>query len=234
MSDSNDTKSATSRQFLVNRPQDQLHDLPLRFRWEATRRHPYYLVFWRDALRYRRGDIGDDPDQQLLRYAAMLYLGAIHVSGEPVSPDISFEELDGDDMDPAFLSGAVQPLSLRAVVAMLVNALPPAERALVGALLTTSGSAEYGVADDDELRTLQKHTAITQLMKYRSTALDSYPDAPLFYIHMGASQRTIAQDVAAQVRRWKQRRGIKEKRVHTKKLASYLVLVQRDVEFWRV
>jgi len=215
-------ESGTSQQALVARPPDQLHDLPVGFRWEATRRHPYYLIFWRDALHYRRGDIGDNPDQQLLRYAAMLYLGAIGVCGEPVNPETSFDELDLDGLDPAFLSGAVQPLTLRAVVAMLINALPPAERALVGALLTTSGNAEYRVKGDDELCTVQKQTAITELMKYRSTALDSYPDAPLFYIHMGASQRTTAQDVAAQVRRWKQRRGIDEKRVHTKKLASYL------------
>jgi hypothetical protein len=82
-------------------------------------------------LLYRHGEVGDAPEQQMLRYAAHLMLGAIGVTGEPVSPDTSFEQLGGESLDPAFLSGAVQPMTLRAVGTMLINALPPEELAVL-------------------------------------------------------------------------------------------------------
>jgi len=44
----------------------------------------------------------------------------------------------------------------------------------------------------------------------------------MYYIHMGASQRTITKDVEEVTRRWKARREIPERRVHTKKLPEYL------------
>ena len=204
------------------RPQGQLHDLPLKFRWEVTRRHPYYLVFWRNALRYRQGEMGEEPEHRMLRYAAHMMLGTIGVTGQPVSPDTSFDQLDDDSLDPAFLSGAVQPITLRTVATTLIHALPPAELAVLGALFMNAGSEEYSVEGDDDRRFAQKMKAVSQFVQIPSPALDSYPDSPLFYIHLGASQRTIVDDVENQVRRWKKRRGIGERRVHTDKLPLYL------------
>jgi hypothetical protein len=59
-------------------------------------------------------------------------------------------------------------------------------------------------------------------MQLSNAALDSFPIAPLFYVHMGASQRTIAKDLGELVRRWKRKHSILERRVHTEKLQSYL------------
>lgn len=206
---------------LDGRPPGQLHDYPLQFRWEATRRHPYYQTFWQHAQRYRGGDMGKDANERLLRYAGVQLLGVIDVYGEPVSPERRFEELD-DSVDPTFLSGAIQPLSLRATVAMLISALPKAERAFVGALLSTSSSPEYALPDDDDTQSMQKRLALLHLLQTPSVALDSHLDAPLFYIHLGASQRTIIHDIEEQVRRRKARLEIEERRVHTTKLQSYL------------
>lgn len=194
----------------------------MRFRWEACRRHPYYLVFWSDALLYRQGATVSHPAQLLLRQAAMQMIGAIGVTGEPVDPAKSFEELGGCDLDPAFLSGAIQPMTLRSVAVMLTRLLPASERAVLGAILTTSASDEYALDGDDADRSFQKIAALCRLAQLASPAMDSYPDTPLFYVHLGASQRTIVQAVKEQVRRWKQRRGITERRVHTSKLQSYL------------
>ena len=36
-----------SKYGLVPRSRSELLDLPLQYRWEFTRRHPYYLLFWR-------------------------------------------------------------------------------------------------------------------------------------------------------------------------------------------
>ena len=207
---------------IVCRPPNQLHDLPVQYRWEASRRHPYYLVFWSQALLYRQGELGDHPAQQLLRQAAMVMLGSIGVTGEPVNPGTSFEKLDACKPDPAFLSGAVQPMTLRLVATMLINALPAVPSERFGNILRVSAADEYAMEGDDVDRSLQRWQALSHLSRISSPALDSCPDIPLFYIHLGASQRTIVQDVEQQVRRWKQRRGISERRVHTKKLQSYL------------
>lgn len=222
MTDSVESTAGPSQVDIIGRPPNQLHDLPVRFRWEACRRHPYYLVFWSNARLYRHSEPDIHPTQLLLRQIAMLMLGAIGVTGEPVDPAKSFEELNEIEFDPAFLSGAVQPMTLRSVAAMLINALPRAERVVLGSVLTTSGDDECTIEGDDPNRSLQARQALCHLDQITSPALDSCPDLPLFYLHLGASQRTIVQDVEEQVRRWKQRRGIAERRVHTGKLQSYL------------
>jgi hypothetical protein len=105
---------------------------------------------------------------------------------------------------------------------MLINGLPPAERAVVGALLNNAGDIDYAEPGDDENRTIQKSLALAHLARISSAALDSCPDLPLFYVHLGASQRSISRDLEDQVRRWKKRRGLGSSKVHTAKLADYL------------
>jgi hypothetical protein len=207
---------------VIKRPQGQLHDYPVQVRWEVTRRHPYYLMFWSNAALYHQNLLGDTPAQRVLRQVASLMLGAIGVIGEPVSPATNFEELCDGNPDPAFLTGSVQPMTFRAIVAMLINGLPPAERAYVGALLTTGGDHEYAMPGDDDERTAQKWTSLHNLGRTPSPTLDSYPDVPLFYVHLGASQRSIVRDMEDQVRRWKRRRGFSSAKVHTANLEEYL------------
>jgi hypothetical protein len=55
-----------------------------------------------------------------------------------------------------------------------------------------------------------------------STALDSYPDCPLYYVHVDASQRRIIEDVEALVRQWKERRNIPERRTRITHFDDYL------------
>src|SRR5262245_60990023 len=111
---------------IVHRPFGQLQDFPLEIRWEVTRRHPYYLVFWSEASHYWKNELGDNPAQKLLRHASALMLLSIGVTAEPVAPSTTFQELTTGKLDPAFLTGSVQPITLRSIVATLINALPPA------------------------------------------------------------------------------------------------------------
>lgn len=103
------------------RPPGQLHDFPVNVRWEVTRRHPYYLIFWNEALRSRRDPPGADSAEAGHRHVAMLILGSIGGFGEPVSPATDFPDLIAGAPDPAFLAGSVQPMTFRAVVAMLIH-----------------------------------------------------------------------------------------------------------------
>jgi hypothetical protein len=63
---------------VVSRPPGLLQDYPMRVRWEVTRRHPYYLIFWSNGLLYRQNLLGD-PAQSLSRQVAALMLGTIGV-----------------------------------------------------------------------------------------------------------------------------------------------------------
>jgi hypothetical protein len=149
-------------------------------------------------------------------------LDASGVTGEPVDPTTSAAALLGKDTDPAFLTGSVQPVTLRSMIATLIHALPPAELVVVGAIMRTAGDIEYAAPGDAAGRPLQKQKAMDFLMRMPSPALDSCPAAPLFYVHLGASQRSIGRDAEDQVRRWKRRRGIDERRVQINKLPLYL------------
>lgn len=207
---------------VIVRPQLQLPDLPVKFRWEATRRHPYYLTFWQDALRYRSGDAGVEPAERMLLQAAHLMLAAIGAFGSPINPGTNFEDLEDGSSDPAFMSGSIQPISMRAIATMFMRNMPSAELAVLGALFMNAGSSEYAVEGDDNEHSLQKLNAMTHLDRIPSPLLDSYADIPLFYMHPEASQRTITQDIESHARRWKARLGIDERRVHTNKLPKYL------------
>lgn len=129
-----DTPSPVGPDGLVRRPAGHLHDLPFDLRWEVTRRHPYYLGLWEVARLYRDHFQDLPPDRQVAAYAAMLVLVGIGVTGRPVDPATTADEILRAD-DPTFLTATVQPVTLRAMVAALLTALPPAEQVVVGALL---------------------------------------------------------------------------------------------------
>jgi hypothetical protein len=220
MSDTNVPVVSGQPDDIVRRPIGQLHNLPIKMRWEITRRHPYYLTFWERAQRYHRGDLVG-AEQQLLGYIATLVLGGgIGVFGEPVSPATPAMEITGNN--PSFLTGSVQPLTMRHLVSTILTGLPPADRAVVGSLLLNSGSAEYHAADNPPGQPPRALAELDQLAQTPSAALDSCPEAPLFYIHLGASGRSIVADMKDQVRRWQKKRGLTPSKVQTAKLPKYL------------
>jgi hypothetical protein len=79
-------------------------------------------------LLYRQNRLRDHPDEGVLRYAAARMLGSIGVFGKPFSPKTTFGALIEGCNDPGFLCGSVQPISIRAAVALQIHRLPPADR----------------------------------------------------------------------------------------------------------
>ncbi len=215
------SRDADVKDPLVRRPHGHLLDLPMAIRWEATRRHPYYLTFWEVARQHHCGGGVDHPVAPLLRQAALFMLGAIGVTGRPVDPATAAADLDMADPDPGFLSGAIQPMTLRNMALTLASYLTPAERIAVGEVLMSGCHAE-DTADSNEQREVQRMQVLNELAKLASSNLDSFPDAPLFYIHLEASLRTTTKDLLGIVSRFKRRRAIREKRVRRNKFAEYL------------
>jgi hypothetical protein len=209
---------------IVRRPEGQLRDYPIDLRWELTRRHPYYLLFWETASRYRRNELSDHPGAEWVGMLAAVMLGMIGVHGEPISPASNAEALREGNYDLSFLTGTVQPITMRALVAMLLSALPTHEQRAVSMLLSMASDDEHKVEADDENRTTQKRLAQMQLLKVTSKALDSTAEVPLFFVHLGASQRSILRDMEYQVRAWKKKLNIGTCKVQTEKLSDYLAV----------
>jgi hypothetical protein len=208
-----------SKYGLVPRDRSTLFQVPFKQRWEYTRRHPYYLLCWRDARAFLRGEVPPDSAQFETGFVANLLLGMIGVTGEPQDPALDFGALG--DFDLAFLSGTLQPLTVRAMIIGIVCQIAPAELRVISGILETLWSDEYAIPGDEDrrLRILRAQQMITRLA---SPLLDSCPVLPLYHIHMEASQRRIVEDVESVVSRWKKQRGIKEQRVHIDKLPEYL------------
>jgi len=206
---------------LVPRSANELVDLPLQYRWEFTRRHPYYQLSWQIARKYRRNEFAPGSIENDMGLVAMHLLGIIGVTGMPADPTLSFEELG--DTDPSLLSGSVQPMTLRNMLTLLIRALSPKELETVRAILEVAFNPEYAIEGDEEL-TLQKRKAQLYLTQIASSRFDSYPDIPLYYIHLDASQRRIREDVEELVRRWKHRRQIPERRIHIQEFKNYLAV----------
>lgn len=86
---------------IIARPLYQLRSLPIPYRWEVTRRHPYYQMFWTAARNDHRKQPAGSSEELALREAMVAILGMIGVSGEPPDPATEFAELEAEGLSPA-------------------------------------------------------------------------------------------------------------------------------------
>lgn len=149
MEDSN-VGNSTSRSWFLFRPLAAMMSLPVDYRWEFTRRHPYYLQFWRRAAKYRLAP-SEDARERMGEQAAALILGGIGISRAttPVDPRLGVEALGASDLGTAWAGGAVAPATFRTLAGMLLAGLPQAERIQLGRLLAES--AEYDSRDSVQM-----------------------------------------------------------------------------------
>jgi hypothetical protein len=185
-------------------------------RWEVTRRHPYYLAWWRYARDHYRNEPVGDQAESLLRQAAVAILAAISVCDTPPNPNVAFEQLSAEDLNPAWLSGAVHPITMRGLAALLIAALPKDTVGYVGAKLIEAA------CDDIEDEPPRRIKALSELSILDKPGLDAYPDEPIVSINPAASGRQVNEAVTQLLPQWKQERNLLEKRDRSDKYADYL------------
>lgn len=195
-----------------------VNQLPVEYRWEFTRRHPYYLSFWRPAREYREQPSTDEAIRNL-QQAASLILAAVNVAENVMPPDPrnDFATLGAGVIGSAWEGGAVAPAMIRTLAHMLLLLLPKEERAQLGRLL--SESSEFESSDHSQMGPFHQRLAALPGEIWKS-----YPVAPILSINLQASQRAITEAVESLVRRWKQERGITETRRRDDKLDEYLAV----------
>ncbi len=201
---------------VVPRPPSILMELSYEFRWEVTRRHPYYLRYWQLAQQYYQQP-STDLAQKGWQKAAVLILQAIGVSGLPPSPSASAASLCVSSLAAGWESGAVAPVTLRGLAGLLLMSAPPDLCAGLSEVFLACGSPS------DDLP--QQRWEILQLLReLRHPALDHVPSSPVVGINAGAPQRVIVKAVESLVRGWKEQRGIPERRRREDKVSKYLAI----------
>jgi DNA-binding Lrp family transcriptional regulator len=202
--------------WVVPRPFPILMELPVSFRWEVTRRNPYYLRFW--ALSHRHYEQPSQEDgQRAEEEAAVLILHAIGVNGDPPHPGASAEELGTQNLTKGWESGAVAPVTFRGLIDILLTDLPGEAQRAVGKLLIAT-------ADSTPANPSAKYQALLELQNWRVPVLSAIPNRPLFGVNIQAPQRVILKAVEKLVREWKSKEDIGETRRRDDKLEDYLAV----------
>lgn len=201
----------TLRKGFVARPLSVLQELPFEFRWEFTRRHPYYLLWWRYATNHFHA-VGEE-DHALQQFCPGLLYATLGVCGDPPSPATAYDQL----RDQAFLgsweSGAAAPPSVLGLIAVLMKALEPSVLEQVGNYLINASKV------DDESRQM----AIHRLLFLRDHPFRQRPsNVPMLAFNVQAPQRQINAAVSKYMQQWKTQSGIAEHRRRDDKLATYL------------
>jgi hypothetical protein len=208
--------SGAANDLLVHRPLFQLRSLPVPVRWDVSRRHPYYLLAWERARdHYRRVACANELDL-CLRQLAIAHLEAIGVSGEPPDPASAFSELESNQLQPAWLSGAVHPITMRGLAALLITALPADVLGELSDLFLQASSEE-------RLTELpSKQAALNELSMMRVAELDCFLDEPFVSINPAASGRQISEALNELLPKWKAERQLQEQRDRSDKYPEYL------------
>jgi DNA-binding Lrp family transcriptional regulator len=214
------TDPASDEPWFVFRPREILMDLPYAARWEVTRRHPYYLRFWQPALRHYTTPSADPEQRQQEDLAAMLLLAALGVSSAPPHPGSTAESLGAGNLSQAWEKGAVSPITLRALSAILLTDLAPDGLAQVGLLLVKCGAK----AAEEKA---EKFPFLQELLSLPYPELDTLPNRPLVGFNLHAPLTTITETVETMVRGWKEQQGIGERRRRDDKLDDYLAVWDR-------
>jgi hypothetical protein len=197
-------------QTLIYRPSQVLMRLPLKFSWEVTRRHPYYLHFWQAS---RTPVSGADSQAQAFHAVASALLLAIGFTGEPIDPALDFENLDEQQLLGAWGDGAIAPLTIRGFVGVL-TLLPSPVRAAIGRFLVETSSGSDDVPDRFQRRKRLSELAIPEL--------DQHPRLPMISVNLHAADRMILDAVRAQLRIWRRQFNVRAPRRHDALLRDYL------------
>jgi hypothetical protein len=199
---------------LLLRPTQTLQQLPLEFRWEVTRRHPYYQLFWQNAHRFRAEEL-NDPKDHVIGQMAVTILMRIGVTGDPPPPTASWESLQSGDLLSAWQDGALAPLTYRAMAGVLLTSLPAETRKSLAELLIKSTTS-----NDDP----QHHPfgLVLELMTKTDPILDCMPTRPIVGVNVFAPQRALVTAIEKLAKEWKQIAGINEQRRRDDSLQDYL------------
>ena len=197
-------------QQFVSRPIATVEHLPLRYRWEFTRRHPYYQMLWQLP-----GDTtGTVPASQ--RELAELLLSCVNVSGATVSPATEWEDFSPDESWSIWTDGALSQVQLKGLVATLIGVLSRDSLRSVSTLLWQASQLDESDRDAE-------YKLVKSVLHGDFPGFEDYLPDLTVTISASASEKSIAGAVAKIVQNYKSEHGIAPTRIQTgKKYDEYL------------
>ena len=201
---------------IVPRSPEVLQLLSPEYRWEFTRRHTYYLLFWKAAAGSDNSAEADSGSvEAMLKQAAQLMLANVNFVGQPISPGTSFAEIDEQELPHAWRSGAISPISIRNIFTGLTSVLPGDTQQAFAELLLQDASITEG---DSRAR----FELFSRIARGDVPGFDQALPGVGLYINPRAPMRAILSAVEEHVRELKQDLGITETRRRDDKLPEYL------------
>ncbi len=143
-------------------------------------------------------------------------LGGIGVSGEPPNPASTFSELGEADLNNAWLSGAVHPITLRGMAELLLASLSKETIGQVGLYFMEA------CVDESKDGPSKQELSMEKLMKYKAEELDSFLADPFVSINPAASQTKVSEAINDLLSGWKKERKLTEQRDRSDKIFKYL------------
>lgn len=199
---------------IISRPNSVLGLLPIDYRWEFTRRHPYYLLFWEQAHKYYQAPNGTELER-MAGQAAVVMLQAIGVTNDPIAPSAGPEELGLSAVAKAWQKVALWPMTFRGLAGAMLTELPTESRLAIGQLLVQSAQADINPLQP-------RYRLFNEFSQLRDASLDNVPIAPIIGVNINAPMKTIVEALEQQVRVWKDQAGVTEHRRRDDRLPEYL------------
>ena len=170
--------------------------LPPRWRWEAVRRHPFYVWGWARARRHRRAGSagallanaeGPTDREELADFYANIGVAKVGVTGVPADPSAGFGDLPEHFFPPQAGTAVYQP-PIRGLLAHLLLHLPDGELATVALLckIAVDAGGEGGPG---------RGAALDALAKVSGSALDRPIDGPFFHVDPFDRKQTVSAEV---------------------------------------
>ncbi|WP_437193699.1 hypothetical protein [Planctomicrobium sp. SH527] len=203
-----------SESWLVPRPSEFVERLIPQFRWEFTRRHPYYLMTWKQATRPPEFAT---PYEKLAFESAQMLLQLIGVHYEPIDPSLGYDQLGLDSlpMKSPWIKGAVSQIQVRGVVAVLARQLPRDTKIAVIQLLQKSLDVDFHNAS-------QEYELLTEILNGEHPNFQNVFGEQFVMINPEAPLRAITDAVGQIARQYKQTHQLAEQRQQTEKFQDYL------------
>lgn len=195
-------------------------EIPIEFRWEFTRRHPYYVMFWQLGHRLYAGECKDELEKGCARLASTLLLG-INVSGDPPPPTASFSELGAQQLASAWINGAVAPLTYRSLIGLLAKLSDQQRFEIITMLSEALAWPEDGepCASSKE----ERRFALIEHIRFKeSNWLDQLLALPIVSINLKAPMCAIQEAMDSFITEHKNSLDMPEVRRRPEKLDLYL------------
>lgn len=200
---------------LLPRPRGQLRSLPPKLRWEVTRRHPIYMSCWRLAQSY--WDNGQQAGTVVpeLQQLAVELLWRIGVSRGAPDPGLEFDVLGEGLLRNGWPSGAIAPLELRGLLALLIAYVPSDQFVEAVVRITRDMCME----PNEEKR---KDVGIRSLINLKMPELDQLIVEPFISVNPRFSSRQIKKELDELLSQWRNEREIPETRDRSDRQLDYL------------